>query len=150
MEHQLANGIHLIIEPGVCFDGYGQTDTTDIDLVERPRDDAIIVAILHTTCYLCHSPIDHRFSLGNHIPAQPQWLEETVHCRKCDVYQKKKIRFYVKDDAYEAFLRDRYNPINYVTEYDHCISAKERQVEDCVGCPYRGNCDKEVDYHGNT
>lgn len=97
MEHQLANGTYLVLEPGVCFDGYGHDDTTDIDFVERPRGDAIIVAILHTTCYLCHSPIDHRFGLGSYIPAQPQWKEETVHCSKCNIYQKKKLRYYVKE-----------------------------------------------------
>lgn len=115
MEHQLAKGMYVVIEPGVCFDGYGQDDTTDIDIVERPRGDAIIVAILHTTCYHCHAPIDHRFSLGSRIPAEPQWKEETVYCHECDVCQKKKIRFYAKDDR-EGLPYNRHDPMNYVKE----------------------------------
>lgn len=107
-EHQLTNGIHLIIEPGVCFDGYGRGDKASVEILELPQGGVSIIAILHTTCYKCHTEIVHRFDLGNYIPSEPRWKEETVRCRNCNVYQKKKIRYYVKDDAYEAFLCDKH------------------------------------------
>ena len=83
----------IIVEPGVCFDAYGAQDSVDITQFK-----GVYMAALHTTCYLCHEPISVSFGLGNHISVTPTWRETSVWCKKCNVWQKKKIRFYAKSE----------------------------------------------------
>lgn len=83
----------LVVEPGVCFDNYGIQDSVDITQFKEQY-----MATLHTTCYLCREPISVCFGLGSSISATPIWREESVWCRKCDVWQKKKIKFYANSE----------------------------------------------------
>lgn len=98
MRHLLAKGLDhdyfLVIEPGMCFDGYGSEDTTQIQVL----DDCRLRVTLHTTCYCCHRQIAVNFLLDSHIPATPTWRNETVHCKECDVWQIKKIRYYAEEE----------------------------------------------------
>ena len=93
MRHNIASFGNIIVEPGVCFDGYGIEDTTELYVFE-----GLLMVTLNTTCYRCHEPIARTFCLGNRVSTKPEWKEETVYCRKCDVYQKKKIRYYAEED----------------------------------------------------
>lgn len=83
----------IVVEPGVCFDGYGIQDSVDITQFKGQY-----MATLHTTCYLCRKPLSVVFGLGSHVSSAPTWREESVQCKKCDVWQKKKIRFYADSE----------------------------------------------------
>lgn len=136
MRHNIAPFINIIVEPGVCSDGYGSEDTTKLDIFK-----GLFMITLNTTCYRCHEPLTATFCLGSRVSAEPEWKTETVHCRKCDVYQIKKIRFYA-EDVREGMPYDPNDPTECATEFDQCYIAKEKSA-DCSSCPYRGKCNKE-------
>lgn len=94
MRHQLANGVYLVVQPGVCFDGFGLEDTTEVSVTDKGN----ILITLHSTCCFCHKPITESWCFGNYIPAQPQWASCPAYCRSCGISQIKKIRYYVEED----------------------------------------------------
>lgn len=93
MRHNIAPFMNIIVEPGVCFDGYGSEDTTKLYLYK-----GLLMVTLNTTCYRCHEPLTASFCLGSRVSAEPEWQVRTIRCRKCDVWQKKKIRYHAEED----------------------------------------------------
>lgn len=98
MRHLLAKGFEhdyfIVVEPGVCFGGYGSEDKTQIKVL----DDCRLKVTLHTTCCHCSKPIVVNFFLDSYIPAEPTWTDRIVHCKECGICQIKKIRYYAEEE----------------------------------------------------
>ena len=83
----------LVVEPGVCFGGYGSDGTVDID-----NDDGFYRIVLHTTCCSCGVDVNISFLVGSgNVSESMEWIERPLRCPKCNVLQIKKIRFYVRN-----------------------------------------------------
>lgn len=96
-KHQIANGIYINTEPGVCFfNRYGADDTVSIDILETDTVPQML-AYLHTTCFKCGASLDVCFRLGNRISAEPTWYEEHRRCPNCKVMQAKRLRCWVEE-----------------------------------------------------
>lgn len=101
MKHLLSRGslrdYFIVIEPGVCFGGYGADDRIHVKVTDEGRLDVT----MDTTCCWCSKPMSVRFFLDSYIPAEMEWSYRTVRCEKCGVRQLKKIRYHAEEENYQ-------------------------------------------------
>jgi hypothetical protein len=88
----------VVIEPGVCFGGYGADDRIQV----KVTDAGWLDVTMDTTCCRCSEPMSIRFFLDSNIPAETSWSYRSVRCEKCNVLQLKKIRYYAKENSHMA------------------------------------------------
>ena len=88
----------VVIEPGVCFGGYGADDKIQVKVTDEGR----LNVTMDTTCCQCSEPTSVHFFLDSYIPAETAWSYRNVLCKKCGVFQLKKIRYYAKEESHTA------------------------------------------------
>jgi len=101
MKHLLSRGslrdYFIVIEPGVCFGGYGAEDRIHVKIT----DEGLLDVTMGTTCCYCSKPMSVRFFLDSYIPKETEWSSRNVRCKNCDVLQVKKIRYYLEEENHQ-------------------------------------------------
>lgn len=99
MKHLIASDSErdyfVVIEPGVCFGGYGAEDKIQVTVNDWGKLDVT----MNTTCCRCSKPTSIHFFL-DYIPAETTWSYRNARCEKCGVLQLKKIRYYAVEETH--------------------------------------------------
>lgn len=95
MRRKIANGVFLVLEPCVGFDGFGIDNTFGIDVLE----DGNLYVQMKAKCCVCSSELTVSDVIGTYLSATPTWIHHVATCKACGTSQLKKYRYWVEEES---------------------------------------------------